>query len=147
MKKRKKTIIVHASSPTKVIKFIPRTNKSIFIAAGGTGSGLLFYLFYFSKSCEICPNWLGIPRGPSTPARVSYCVFFSTAAALPWVWRAGLGPPGPATCIQVALQSPARGTGEAFCQPSVWHFIVFRTTSLYISSRGPALLLWLHFTG
>lgn len=48
---KKKLLLFTPHLPPKLLNFILRTNKSIFIAAGGAGSGLLFDIFYFSKSC------------------------------------------------------------------------------------------------
>lgn len=47
MRKSKKLLLFTPHLPPKLLNFIPRTNKSIFIAAGGAGNGFAVLPFLF----------------------------------------------------------------------------------------------------
>lgn len=113
--------------PPKLLNFIPRTNKSIFIAAGGAGSGLLFHIFLFFKVLLNLPGSGGRPHGPSM--RVSYGVSFFTTAAQTFPPSSRRGG-SCQTCHWPSDDPPFTGkqggeaSGSLLC---VWHFIVFQT--------------------
>lgn len=74
-RKHKKQLLFTPHLSSKLFNFIPRTNKSIFIAAGGAGSGLRFYLFIFQSPVKSAPIvWAGpeahaLTRFPPPPGR------------------------------------------------------------------------------
>lgn len=61
-RKSKKQLLFTPHLSPKLLNFIPRTNKSIFIAAGGAGGGLLFYLFIFQSPVKSAPIGWAAPR-------------------------------------------------------------------------------------
>lgn len=77
-RKRKKQLLFTPHLSSKLLNFIPRTNKSIFIAAGGAGSGLLFYLFIFQSPVKSAPIGWAAPR----PAHFSPCIWAGVAGGL-----------------------------------------------------------------
>lgn len=65
-KKGEKLLLFTPHLPPKLLNFIPRTNKSIFIAAGGAGSGLTVLPFLFFKVLLNLLGSAGMPPVPST---------------------------------------------------------------------------------
>lgn len=124
MRKRgKKLLLFTPHLPPKLLNFIPRTNKSIFIAAGRAGSGLTVLPFLFFK---VLLNLLGsagmLPLVQYTPP--------SFWLLLLWPSRQGSIPPDLLWCSQEAFQSPASLPGGRKRSANllfVWHFIVFLT--------------------
>lgn len=127
-KEGKKLLLFTPHLPPKLLNFIPRTNKSIFIAAGGAGSGLTVLPFLFFK---VLLNLLGSAGTPPLPQHTSLLFFL----LLP---RSHLI--GSCAQSQEAFQSPACLPGRSKSSASllfVWHFIVFLTLPAHASRRAP----------
>lgn len=83
MREEKKLLLVMPHLPPKLLNFIPRTNKSIFIAAGGAGSGLAVLPFLFFK---VLLNLLGSSGMPPLPEHTPpSCLFSSWPSGQGWV--------------------------------------------------------------
>lgn len=119
--------------PPKLLNFIPRTNKSIFIAAGGAGSGLTVLPFLFFK---VLLNLLGSAGRPPLPRLAPPSSFSSSSRHS----LQGRVPPDLLLCSREASQSPACLPGRRKRSASllfVWHFIVFLTLPAHTSRRAP----------
>lgn len=107
--------------PPKLLNFIPRTNKSIFIATGGAGSGFAVLPLLFFKVLLNLPNG---PRGPPQPQHAH----ISPAAG---------GPGSRLTCSPCSRGRPPttsagrQGRGKASCRPPVW--LAFYSFSFFLS--------------
>lgn len=132
----KKLLLFTPHLPPKLLNFIPRTKKSIFIAAGGAGSGLLFYVFIFQSPVKSAPISWAAPRPQH--ARVSYGVSFSTTVA------GGAGSRWPCPWLSGDPPFTCKECGEASRQPLVYlAFYSFPDTSRTFPPEAQPR----HFTG
>lgn len=142
----KKLLLFTPHLPPKLLNFIPRTNKSIFIAAGGLGSVCCFPSFIFQSPVKSAPGSAGRPPGPQqAPVGHAVCSPSSAAAAPPLGVVGGAG--SPLTCHP--LQSPTKRVGELPASLLfVWHFSSANTSRTFPPRPSRAVVLsWLHFTG